>query len=258
MFIHLKVVRAGDTISSRKVRRTRVISAVLFDLDGTLLDIDLEPFLRDYFGLLGPAIAGLLGSEATAADALAAVIAGTEAMYEHHEGRTNVEVFNEIFFDTTGVDLTDGEVADHITRFYLDEFPTLKGTHGPRPGALEAVEAARSIGAKVVLATNPIFPLAAIAERARWAGLTPEDFDLVTSYERMEACKPSPAYYRHIAAAVDVSPAECIMIGDDPVLDLAAADVGMRTFYVGPAMPVVSDWSGSLEDLAELLPRLVE
>lgn len=238
--------------------RTRVISAVLFDLDGTLLDIDLEPFLRDYFGLLGPSIAEILGEDGTPAQALGAVIAGTEAMSMPHPGRTNLEVFNERFEELTGVDLSSAEAVAHIDAFYADSFPTLKGTHGPRAGAVQAVRAARDLDLRIALATNPIFPLAAISERLSWTGLELSEFDFVTSYERMEATKPAPGYFRSVAESLGVVPHECVMVGDDPVLDLAAADVGMRTFFVGSVGPVVSDWSGSLLEFAELLPRLME
>ena len=48
------------------------------------------------------------------------------------------------------------------------------------------------------------------------------------------------------------------MVGDDRSLDMPAADLGMRTFYVGRSKGVPADWSGTLEDLADLLPRLAE
>lgn len=235
-----------------------MISAVLFDLDGTLLDIDIEPFLRDYFGLLGPVIAELLGNPEAVNDALGAVIAGTEAMAEPHPGRTNKSVFDERFCALTGLDLSRDPAARAVSDFYDDVFPTLKGTHGPREGASAALRKARELGLPVALATNPIFPLSAIAERARWAGFELDEFDFVTSYETMEACKPSPGYFRRVADELGVSPADCVMVGDDPVLDLAAADIGMRTFFVGPHDPVISDWRGGLADLVGLLPRIVQ
>ena len=41
------------------------------------------------------------------------------------------------------------------------------------------------MGLRVALATNPIFPEAAIKSRIRWAGLEPEDFELYTTYENI-------------------------------------------------------------------------
>lgn len=232
-----------------------MISAVLFDMDGTLLDIDIEDFLRAYFGVLGPVIAGVIGAEETSTG-LQAVIAGTEAMSALHPGVTNRDAFNSKFMELTGCDLSAPEADKAINRFYCDVFPTLRAGHGPREGARAAVEAAAGLGLRRALATNPIFPRQAIVERLSWAGFAPEEFDLVTSYENMRACKPSHDYFLQVADSLGVDPRDCIMVGDDPLLDLAAADVGMRTFYVGPAQRTSASWSGSLADLATLLPKI--
>lgn len=231
-----------------------MIKAILFDLDGTLLDIDLEGFLRAYFGLLGPAIERFSGLSAS--DAIAAVMSGTEAMCGSHPGVTNRDVFNEAFERACGIDLTEEAAVKALAAFYAEEFPTLRAEHGPRAGSADATRAATDAGVCVAVATNPIFPREAVVERMRWAGLEAGRFDLITSYETSEACKPLPLYYRRIASSLEVEPSECLMVGDDPVLDLAAADVGMRTFYVGPGSPPTADWSGDLIDLAGLVSRI--
>lgn len=248
--------RSGSraTIFSVLNERLHVIKAILFDLDGTLLDIDLEGFLRAYFGLLGPAIERFSGLAAP--DAIAAVMSGTEAMCGSHPGVSNREVFNTAFHRASGVDLTEETAVEALATFYEEEFPALRAQHGPRAGSVDATSAATDAGVSVAIATNPIFPLEAVIERMRWAGLEAERFDLITSYETSEACKPLPLYYRRIASSLGVEPAECLMVGDDPVLDLAAADVGMRTFYVGSGSPPTADWSGNLTDLAGLISRI--
>ncbi len=38
---------------------------------------------------------------------------------------------------------------------------------------------------------------------------------------------------------------------------MPAADIGMRTYYVGSDPKAVADYRGTLDELAELLPRLV-
>jgi len=228
------------------------VKAVLFDLDGTLLDIDIEPFLRDYFGLLGPVVAELIDAQ-DPAEGLRAIIRGTQAMSLEHPCQSNEVVFNRAFREVTGIDLSDGIAAERIAAFYRQAFPSLQGSHGPRSGAREAYTSAREAGLKVALATNPIFPRAAIEERARWAGFRLSEFDHVTSYENSHACKPLAAYFAEVAEALGTRPADCLMVGDDPVLDLGAAATGMSTFYVGPDAQVVSTWSGDLFDFASLI-----
>lgn len=228
--------------------------AILFDLDGTLLDIDMDEFLRRYFAVLAPVVGKATGLDPR--DGLAAVLAAVETMCDVHPGVTNRDVFQSRFEEVSGARLDDAAWA-HFDRFYAEEFPLLGAALGPHEGARAAVETALSLGVDVAIATNPIFPSAAVNERLRWAGLSDLDVHLVTTYEDMSACKPHAAYYSEVAARLGRSPRECLMVGDDASLDMSAADVGMKTFYVGPAPVPACDWSGTLEDLTILLPRIV-
>ena len=135
-------------------------------------------------------------------------------------------------------------------------FPTLQGSIGPHDGAVQVVETALGLGLKIAIATNPIFPMSAVRERMRWAGIDHLSIPVVTAYETMCATKPHGAYYLQTAELLGVDPRECLMVGDDRSLDMPAADVGMRTFYVGDQPLPACDWSGSLRDLSTLLKRL--
>ena len=230
------------------------MQAVLFDLDGTLLNIDLDSFLRDYFTALEAAASGF-SVRPGSPPVLAAIKDSTSAMMRPHPGRTNREVFYEDFHSRTGVDLnSEWQVFED---FYADEFPGLMGSCRPMPGARTAVESVLDLGLRVAIATNPIFPMAAVRHRLMWAGLDDLPLDVITTYETMHACKPFPEYFRQTAELVGVSPSECMMVGDDRFLDLPAADAGMRTFYVGSDPDATADYFGDLKDLSGLLPRLI-
>jgi len=73
----------------------------------------------------------------------------------------------------------------------------------------------------------------------------------------MHATKPLSGYYSQTARMLGVDSRNCLMVGDDRTLDMAAADIGMRTFYVGNAPIPAADYSGSTADVASLLERLV-
>jgi FMN phosphatase YigB (HAD superfamily) len=223
---------------------------ILFDLDGTLLDLDLGAFLMRYFAALDEAAAGHFGVESLSPD----VSAATQAMMDAHPGETNRDAFVRAFLARTGIDIS--QHWDVFDRFYAERFPGLQADARPAKGARRAVEAALELGLPVAIATNPIFPLAAIRHRLDWAGLGDLALPVVTSYESMHATKPLAAYFRETSELLGVPPADCLMVGDDPMLDLAAADVGMRTFYVGGRTEVAADYRGDLDDLAALLPRL--
>jgi len=218
------------------------ISAVLFDLDGTLLDMDLDSFLVRYFAALESALAPL----ASDIDVISAVQRSTMTMMGEHAGRSNSDVFWEDFEARTS--RSHGDLKEAADRFYRDGFPLLGDSYGPMPGAREAVEQARSAGMRVALATNPIFPRAAVDARLAWAGLEPALFDHVTSYESATTCKPMPAYFAETAAALGAACEECLMVGDDHDLDLPAAQTGMRVWCVKASDGRPAD--GSLLDLA--------
>jgi FMN phosphatase YigB (HAD superfamily) len=228
------------------------LRAILFDLDGTLLDIDLQSFLRTYFGALGRATA----ERFPGVDVMGSILASTEAMQQPHPGVTNREAFNADFASRTGIDLTVPGQHEVFDTFYRDVFPTLGDSYGPAKGARHAVETALLLGMRVVVATQPIFPRVAIEHRLSWAGLSDLPLRAITTYETMHACKPLPAYFREAAALVGCEPSDCVMVGDDRALDMPAADVGMRTFYTGSGSSSGASWRGDLDDLAMLLPRL--
>lgn len=233
-----------------------MLKGVLFDLDGTLLDIDLADFLERYFGALGPVCASVTADHIDVKSGLDAVLASTNAMMRPHPGQLNRDVFNASFLELTGADLALAENAAVFDRFYAETFPALRGPIGPRDGGTDAVGRAIDLGLRVAVATNPIFPRAAIDERMRWAGVGDLGIEVVTSYENMRACKPNPEYFAQTAEMLGVDPRECLMVGDDRSLDMAAADIGMRTFYVGDGARPQSDYAGDLFDVRDLLGRL--
>jgi FMN phosphatase YigB (HAD superfamily) len=198
-----------------------------------------------------------MGTGGDISDGLDALAISTSQMGRPHPKATNRDAFNARFEAETGTDLALAAHADALDRFYAEDFPALQGLNGPVAGGREAVQTALALGLRVAIATHPIFPRAAIEERMRWANVHDLPVHVVTSYETMHATKPDPSYYAETAALLGVRPRDAMMVGDDRQLDLAAADIGMRTFYVGNDAAAVSDWRGSLYDVAQLLPRLV-
>ena len=204
------------------------LEMILFDLDGTLLPMDNDAFTRGYFKLLTMKMAPRGYAPEKLIDT---VWAGTAAMVKNDGSRSNEDAFWETAAGIYGEQiLKDRPVFDE---FYAVEFAQSREYCGFNPAAAQTVRQLKTDGLRTALATNPIFPALATQQRIRWAGLEPEEFELVTTYENTGLCKPNPAYYLDVAQRLGVDPAACLMVGNDVGEDMQAAEkAGMRGFLL--------------------------
>ena len=201
--------------------------AILFDLDGTLLPMDQEVFVRDYLGRM----AAFLAPHGYDPQLLIkAIWAGTGAMVKNDGKTKNEDVFWQVFNTFLGRDAKQDEAL--FNEFYATVFQQSKESCGFNPAAADAVREIKAMGYRVILATNPLFPAVATHSRVRWAGLNPEDFELITTYENSRFCKPNLDYYREILEKLALDGPECLMVGNDVGEDMEAGKLGMKTFLL--------------------------
>lgn len=203
------------------------LQAVLFDLDATLLPMDQDEFIRAYMKGLVTKLA-LHGYDPQRL--IDTVWAGTAAMVKNNGATTNEAAFWNVFCGAFGERARQDEPI--LDDFYHNEFQTIQNICGYAPAAADTVRALTARGVRVALATNPLFPAVATESRMRWAGLTPEDFELYTTYENINYCKPNLDYYREILRRMELEPEECLMVGNDVGDDMVAAKLGMRVFLL--------------------------
>lgn len=203
------------------------ITTVLFDLDGTLLPMDQDVFVKHYFGLLAKKLAPHGYDPKLLIDA---IWAGTAAMVKNDGSVTNETAFWNRFGAFFGADARKDEPI--FDDYYRNEFQAVRSVCGFDANASAVIRKVKEKGLRVALATNPIFPAIATQSRIRWAGLEPEDFELYTTYENSSFCKPNPKYYEAILAQLGVCPQECLMVGNDATEDVAAASIGMQVFLL--------------------------
>lgn len=207
-----------------------MVSAVLFDLDDTLLANPMDTFVPAYFSALGHFMARWIDPDHLVSE----LIRGTEAMDAHDSwSLTNEEAFASAFYGAVGCD--EEKLKPRFEDFYAREFPRLRVLTKPLPEARSLVAWVKRSGLQLAVATNPLFPRNPIEQRLEWAGVAASEFgyDLITSYEVMHATKASPAYYEETARLLGRDPGDCLMIGDDWCLDIMpAATVGMRVYWV--------------------------
>lgn len=213
------------------------ITTMLFDLDGTLLPMELESFTNTYFKLLAKQAAPY-GYEPEAL--VAAVWKGTKAMIQNDGTRPNDRRFWEVFASELGDAVLD--LRPVFDRFYANGFNGARTATRENPLAKKAVEAAKKAGLTVILATNPLFPAAGVATRLSWIGLYPEDFAYVTSYENCSYCKPNPLYYTQLLERTGRVSGECLMIGNDVREDaLAASKAGLCAYLITDCLENAQD-----------------
>jgi FMN phosphatase YigB (HAD superfamily) len=207
-----------------------MISAVLFDLDDTLLENDIDRFLPTYLQALGKFMAARINP----AHLQEALMAGTKAMQENGDPEITLQqAFEAVFFPRIGT--ARETLVPEFERFYAERFPRLKELTRPMDGASEAVGLAFDLRWKVAVATNPLFPLTAVEQRLSWAGFDPQrtEFDLVPSYESMHFAKPHPEFVAEVLGRIAAQPSESVFVGNDPSGDLdPARALGLATFRV--------------------------
>ena len=203
------------------------MNTILFDLDGTLLPMDQEKFMELYLRLLTTHFLPYMPPDLFRNR----LFEGTDRMLKN-EG---CEVSNEkVFYETFFRDHEENaeKMMEAFFAFYENDFDQVQSSTRRNESMIHAVETLRSKGYQLAVATNPLFPLMAVKKRIRWAGLLPEHFQLITSFESMHACKPNPDFYAEVLQMLGAKPQQTLMVGNDAREDLAAGTLGIRTYLV--------------------------
>lgn len=204
-----------------------MIKALLFDLDDTLLVNSMESFLPPYFGHLARQY-----PELEAHSVVVATQRSVASMLRNQDPtRTLDSVFAEAFTPQLG--RPEAEWRERYAHFYATGFLALQPLTARRPEARDVLEWALASGYRVVIATNALFPRAAIEARLSWAGVGDLALERVTVLEDWHFAKPNPAYFAEILADLGLRPDETLMIGNDPSDDIApASSLGIPCWWI--------------------------
>jgi HAD superfamily hydrolase (TIGR01509 family) len=207
-----------------------MIEAVVFDLDGVL--IDSEPVWEQVRRALVADRGGHWASDAQ-----------TKLM-----GMSTPE-WARYLSEDLGVGLPPSEVAsivvDRMAASYREHLPLL-------PGAVEAV---RRLAARWPLGLASSAPAALIETVLQSAGLRPE-FQVTMSTEQVPRGKPAPDIYLAVAERLGVTPASCAAVEDSSNGLRSAAAAGLRVIAIPrPQYPPDPD---ALARTSLVLPNLDE
>lgn len=233
-----------------------MIDTILFDLDGTLLPLDMDSFMKIYFHEMGYMFKDMIDPKLL----VKYIWTATEEMVENTDHKTNEEVFMDKFGE-----LIDGDITAYRERFDIFYDTTfLKTRESVESHSLikESISILKEKNYRLVVATNPMFPRKAIHHRIEWAGLDLRDFIYITSYEDNHYCKPQLHFYREILDVIDRKPEQCMMVGNDVQEDLIALKLGIKTFLIKNHMihrtknAIDTTYQGKYEDFHNFVKEL--
>ncbi len=233
------------------------IRGVLFDLDGTLLQVEMRKFIPNYLRTLAEFFDDLVDRRAFAE----AMTATTFGLLRADDGRrTNEEMLLEAICRYLGIHRS--VYRERLKDFFSRGMAELAPLVTPLPLARRILERCFERGLSVVIATNPVFPRPLVEARLDWGGLLDFPYQLVTSYENSRYCKPNVRYFHDVLEQVGLAPEQCVMVGNDTEHDLAAREAGITTFLVDTWMidrqggAFVTDFRGGHAELYEFVGQL--
>jgi FMN phosphatase YigB (HAD superfamily) len=201
-----------------------MLKAVLFDLDNTLIIYDEVEFFKVYFPMVADWFKDLISPDKFAEKLMQATI----EMHGNDGSVSNRQLFLTAF--CKGTEWSSNDICTLFDSFYRQDWDRCRALVSVPACAREVLLDAERKKLKIVIATNPIWPLGAQLKRLSWAGLDDIDVSLVTNIDNMSFCKPKLGYYRQVCSLIGEEPENCLMVGDDPAADMVAAKIGMKTY----------------------------
>jgi len=214
-----------------------VISAIVFDFDGLILDTE-EPIYRSWLEVYEA------HGEALPFERWVQIVGSTTAAFhpQHH------------LEERLGRALTQDVIERRIGRR-----SELILAQQVLPGILQHIDAARSMGLKLGVASSSTRDwVSGHLDRLGILG----KFDCVRCRDDVASAKPAPDLYIAVLDCLGVSPSEALAIEDSPNGVIAAKSAGMRCVAIPNSITAQLDLSPAdlvLRSLSELtLPELLE
>ena len=233
------------------------ITTVLFDLDGTLIGMNQDEFVKEYFSSVVDHLSSY-GYDASITER--ALYKAVKAMFINDGTITNKERFERVFIgEIGGCADAIASLEDYYNGAFVEVIST---TCYEYPRAQEVLNRVKNKGLRAILATNPLFPEVATIQRMAIGGFLPRDFEYVTTGENSSYTKSSPMYFRELLDKLGIAPEECVMIGNDTKDDISATELGIPVFFLTDGLINTSGVDlaryphGSIDELLDFIDSL--
>lgn len=202
------------------------LDTLIFDLDGTLLPMDTDAFMTRYNELIGAYFTDLIDPNTF----IKALWTSTKETIDNLEHKKNYDVFKEAMANKLEGDMS--VYYDRIYEFYDEDFLHLGELTAQSKDMIKAIQLLKEKGYRLLIATNPLFPLKANYHRIGWAGLSPEDFDYISCFEENHYCKPHLEFYKEVIELNDLDTSSVLMVGNDVDENLVVKKLGVQTYLI--------------------------
>ena len=142
-----------------------MLNAILFDLDNTLILYDEIEFYKAYFPRISRAFIDIWPPD----EFRTRLIAATVSLLHNDGSKTNAEYFLDEF--ANGCPQRRGELWQRLIGFYATEYDGIQVPIALPALLHEVIDRLLAKGLKLVVASNPIFPLNVQMKRLGWASL---------------------------------------------------------------------------------------
>jgi HAD superfamily hydrolase (TIGR01509 family) len=175
------------------------LQAVLFDMDGTL--VETEDLWGEAMYALAAQLGGALSAEA-----------------RERTAGTSMHAAMAIIYADLGLDPA-GQDVDADARWVEDETAALMTSRGMpwRPGARELLATVRAAGLRTALVTTTPRRVATLVLDRITAELGGDPFDVTVCGDEAGARKPDPAPYRKAMTDLGIEPGACLVVEDSLV-----------------------------------------